>query len=116
MKNKTSKPGIDWIGKSFQTGHVNVSVNGKKVGDVTLEHGLLKIDILADLKTTIPMNKVPSKMKELSIAHSISRFFSSIGLRIDVWEDGKEIASLGKGVHSLLGNVKLKVSRLRKIM
>jgi hypothetical protein len=116
MTNRTSKSNIDWLGKSFQSGHVNVSLNGKKVGEVAIENGSFQIDLPDNLKASIAVDKLPSKMKELSIAHSISRILSSLGLRIDVHENGKEIASLGKGVHSLLGNVKLKISRLKKIM
>ena len=116
MKNKTRKPDISWIGKSFQAGNVKVSLNGKKVGEVTVVDGSFQIDIPENIKSNVPIDKLPSRMKELSIAHHISRFLSYIGLRVDVLENGKELVSLGKGVHSLLGNVKLKITRLRKIM
>ena len=116
MKDRASKTDLTWIGDSLQSGKVKVSVNGNRVGDVSIDKGRVNIDIPKTLTIDMPVKKFPSKMKELSIAHHMSHFLSILGLRIDVKEEGQELASLGKGVHSILGNVKLKISRLKKLM
>lgn len=116
MKRKASKTDLTWIGDSLQSGNVKVSINGNKVGDVSIENGRVNVDIPKTLIIDMPVKKFPSKMKELSVAHYLSKFLSILGLRIDVKEQGQELASLGKGVHSILGNVKLKISRLKKLM
>lgn len=116
MKDRASKTDLTWIGDSLQSGNVKVSINGNRVGDVSIAKGRVDIDIPKTLTVDIPVKKFPSKMKELSIAHHISHFLSILGLRIDVKEEGQELASFGNGVHSILGNVKLKISRLKKLM
>lgn len=117
MKNRTNKHNeLNFVGSSLQSGHVQVSLNGKKIGDVSIANGIVGVDVPNDFLVNFPVNKFPSKFKELSLAHKMSRIFSTLGLKIDMTEDGEELASLGKGVHSLLGNVKLKISRLRKFM
>ncbi len=107
---------MEWIGRSFQSGSLRVSLNGKPLGDIAVEKGSFKVDVSKNLFDNLPLDRFPSKMKELSLSHHLSRFLSSLGMRVDIDEDGEELASLGKGVHSVLGNVKLKVLRLKKLM
>ncbi len=100
----------------IQSGKVDIAVNGKHVVtmDATDNNVTARLANEEQIKNIVRL--IPRRAKHLRFLHRISALMDRMGIYLEICDAGGTIMELGKGAHSILGNVKIKMSRIRRII
>ncbi|MCL4451799.1 MAG: hypothetical protein M1327_04145 [Candidatus Thermoplasmatota archaeon] len=105
-------------GKIFSriSGSITVIVNGNEFSKIRFVDSSMELSLLNDKLSSSLIRVVPKEARKLSFLRRISKILAKLGITVII-KDGKgELMVIGYKVHSVLGDVKIKVLRLRKYL
>jgi hypothetical protein len=100
----------------IRSGKVDVIVNGTPLATVESEDNQVSVKLLNDDEIKHLVKMIPHGARHLKLVHRISAYIEKTGFSLDINDSSGSILKLGKGAHSVLGNVKVKMSRIRRII
>jgi hypothetical protein len=99
----------------IQSGSVKVSVNGTELVTVKCDYNNFEIDIADEKAVKKHASIIPRKLRHLKVLHELSALLDRNGISVSINDDSGLIIKVGKGAKSVLGNVHIKLTRIRRI-
>ncbi len=115
MSESSSPPLIGRILNQAR-GKAKVAVNGVPFSSVELTGESIIINIENGDTFTRILSILPKKALKLSILHKSSGLLKKLGIKVEIDDSNGELIVMGRGVHSILGGVKVKALKLRKYL
>jgi hypothetical protein len=99
-----------------QSGKIEIAVNGIPLAVVDTVNNQVSVKLLNEDEIKHLVKIIPRSARHLKVLHRVSAFAERLGFSMDLNDSSGSILKLGKGAHSVLGNVKVKMSRIRRIV
>lgn len=105
-------------GKIFShiSGSLTVIINGKEFSRIRFVDSSMELSLLSEKLSSSMIKVVPKEARKLSFLRRISKLLAKLGLTVIISDNRGELMVIGYKVHSVLGDVKIKVLRLRKYL
>jgi hypothetical protein len=105
-------------GKIFSgiSGTITVNINGKEFSRISFVDSSMELMLLNEKLSSSFIRVVPKDTRKLSFLRRISKFLAKLGITVSISDSKGELMVIGYKVHSVLGDVKIKVLRLRKYL
>ena len=100
----------------IQSGKIDIAVNGIPMAVVDTVNNQVSVKLLNEEEIKHLVKIVPRSARHLKFLHRVSALTERLGFSLDLNDSSGSILKLGKGAHSVLGNVKVKMSRIRRIV
>lgn len=96
------------------SGKIQIILNREDFADLTFSGNAAKLTVKNPGIFKRIFFLIPKKERKLSHIHRISKIVSRFGLVFEIDDSRGLLMRMGNGVHSLLGNVEIKLLRIRK--
>ena len=105
-------------GKIFSriSGSITVIVNGSEFSKISFVDSSMELSLLNDKLSSSLIMVVPKGARKLSFLRRISKLLANLGISVIIKDSKGELMVIGYKVHSVFGDVKIKVLRLRKYL
>jgi|GEM_PF-6604588 hypothetical protein len=105
-------------GKIFSriSGSITVIINGKEFSRISFVDSSMELTLLDEKLSSSFIKVVPKEAKKLSFLRRISKLIAKLGITVNISDSRGELMVIGYKTHSILGDVKIKVMRLRKYL
>ena len=100
----------------IQSGKIDIAVNGIPMAVVDTVNNQVSVKLLNEEEIKHLVKIVPRSARHLKFLHRVSALTEKLGFSLDLNDSSGSILKLGKGARSVLGNVKVKMSRIRRIV
>ena len=100
----------------IQSGKIDIAVNGIPLAVVDTVNNQVSVKLLNEEEIKHLVKIIPRSARHLKFLHRVSALTEKLGFSLDLNDSSGSIVKMGKGVHSVLGNVKVKMTRIRRIM
>ncbi|WP_393972048.1 hypothetical protein OXIME_000651 [Oxyplasma meridianum] len=116
MKNQNNNAIAHFSSNLLNSGSLSIKFNGEAFARVNLNQGDVDI-LLENGERAKKLSKVmPHSLKKMKTMHLISRITAKIGITVTVSDQKGLILKLGRGVHSIMGNFEVKITRIGKYL
>ncbi|MEM0157849.1 MAG: hypothetical protein QXN26_07325 [Thermoplasmataceae archaeon] len=100
----------------LQSGKIDIAVNGIPTAALVAMDNHVTVNLINEDEIKHIVRAIPRGAKHLKYLHRISAMVEKAGISLDLTDSSGSIMQLGKSAHSILGNVKIKMSRIRRIL
>ena len=95
-------------------GSVSMRINSKDFANITADGTGISVTFTNPGYLKELAGKAPHQMKRITFLRHLSAFMFHMGLTLMVNDERGEIVSMGKGIHGILGHLKVSLLRARK--
>ncbi len=96
------------------SGKIHINLNERDFADLDFSGNTVQLSVKNPAMFKRIFLLIPKEERRLSHIHRISRIISRFGLTFEIHDSKGLLMKMGKGAHSLLGNVEVKLLRIRK--
>ena len=100
----------------IRSGKIDIAVNGVPLAVVETANNQVSVKLLNEEEIKHLLKVIPRSARHLKFLHRASALTEKLGFSLEINDASGSILKLGKGAHSVLGNVKVKMSRIRRIV
>ena len=100
----------------IRSGKIDIAVHGVPLAVVETANNQVSVKLLNEEEIKHLLKVIPRSARHLKFLHRASALTEKLGFSLEINDASGSILKLGKGAHSVLGNVKVKMSRIRRIV
>lgn len=98
------------------SGSVLIRKDGNDFAKMDINNSNITVSIINDKLLKDDLKKLPAGVKKLKVLHKMSKFLNLLGITLELNYKNESIIKMGKGIKSIMGNVKVHLLRLREII
>lgn len=98
------------------SGSIVMKKDGSDFLKIDINDSNVTVSIIDDKLLKDNLKQLPAAVKKLKVLHKISNILNVLGITLELKYKNESIIKMGKGIKSLIGNVKVHILRVKEFI